>query len=80
MAFIDNTMNVDLALLLVHPEADSSVTANRLFWIEVPSDRVINYDVGSAPGINFDPGTKIFVYRVGGAAAAQGKLRIAVWG
>lgn len=80
MAFIDNTVNVDLALYLVHPDADSTVAANRLFWIEIPSNRVLNY-ADMAPGLVFDPGTRVYVAKAGGAGAAtSGKVRVAAWG
>ena len=76
--FIDNTLDKDIVLLLVHPDADSAVATNRLFWIEVPSNRVINYDVAKAPNLEFPPGTKMFVYPL--AAVSSGALRVALWG
>lgn len=80
MAFIDNTLNVDVQLLLVHPDADSTVAALRLFWIEVPANRVVNYDINQA-GLIFDPGARIYAAKAAGAGAAtSGKIRISVWG
>lgn len=76
--FIDNTLDKDVALLLVHPDADASVSTNRLFWIEVPSNRVINYEVGNIPGLIFDPGTMVYAYPL--EAASSGALRFAMWG
>lgn len=76
--FIDNTLDKDIVLLLVHPDADSADAANRLFWIEVPSNRVINYDVGKSPNLEFPPGTKMFVYPL--AATSSGAIRVALWG
>ena len=80
LAFIDNTLNADVAMLLVHPDADATVVANRLFFIEVPSTRVLNYDVGAAPGLHFDGGTRMYVYYLGATAPSIGKLRIIMWG
>jgi len=77
--FIDNTTDKDLVILLVHPKADPTVAANRLFWIEIPSLRVLNYDVGAAPGLHFDPGTRMYVYALGGNPAT-GALRLSMWG
>ena len=78
--FMDNTLDTDIAIYLVHPQADPSVVANRLFWIEIPSNRVVNYDVGIAPGLMFDPGTRIYVTYIGGAAPTTGAFRVALWG
>jgi hypothetical protein len=78
--FIDNTLNTDVAVLLVHPEGDSTSAADRLFWIEVPTNRVINYSVDLSPNLKFDPGTKVFIYYLGGAAPTSGDFRMALWG
>ena len=86
LSFIDNTLvdgsnnPIDVTFALVHPDADGSDVANRIEWIEVPGLRVINYSVGDAPGISFDPGTKMYVYNNSGLTPASGALRIASWG
>ena len=80
IAFIDNSLDQDIALYLVHPDLDGSVSGNRLLWLEVPAARVINYGVTVAPGLSFPPRTKLYVHRVGSSAATEGKVRIAAWG
>lgn len=78
LTFIDNTLDATAVLLLVHPDADSTVAANRLYWIEVPSNRVINYGSFILPVLEFDPGSKIFVYTL--TVPTQGFIAIASWG
>lgn len=79
-AYFDNTINVDLAIYLCHPDADSSVATNRLFWIELPTNRVINYDFLQQIQVSFDPGTSIWVSKAAGAGAAStGKLRLSTF-
>lgn len=84
-SWFDNTIvdagdvGLEIGLVVVHPEADPSDDDNRLEWIEIPALRVINYGTGEAPGISFDPGTRIYAYVVSGTPAG-GKLSLAVWG
>jgi len=79
MNFIDNATDADIYLLLVHPQADASVVTNRLHWVEIGKTRVLNYDVGSSPGIHFDPGTAVYAY-ITSPNPTVGKLRMSVWG
>lgn len=80
MLFLDNSINVDLWIYLVHPESDSNMVANRLFWIEIPSNRVVNYDINQS-GISFEPGARMYISKADGAGAAtSGKIRISAWG
>ena len=79
MSFIDNSTDVDIALMLVNPAADASDPTNRLFWLEIPAGRIMNFDTTSAPSIELDPGTSMYAYKVSGTATL-GKLRILVWG
>ena len=76
--YVSNDLNVDVVMLVVNPEADPSVVANRLFLLEVPASRVINF-ADLAPGLSFDPGTQIFIYKVSGTANS-GKFRSVYWG
>lgn len=79
-AYFDNTVNVDLSIYLVHPDADSSVAANRLFFIELPTNRVINYDFLQQIQVSFDPGTEIWISKAPGAGvASSGKLRLSTF-
>jgi hypothetical protein len=80
MMFLDNRLDKEVTVLLVHPEADSTVTANRLLWIEVAPDQVINYDLVASPGLEIDPGAKVFVYSTSGIAPTAGKIKLAWWG
>lgn len=78
MTFLDNRLDKEVTVLLVHPESDSTVAANRLLWIEVAPDQVINYETAASPALEIDPGTKIFVYCA--VAPLAGKVKIAFWG
>lgn len=78
--YLDNTVNVDIALYLVHPDADSSDVTTRLFWIELPTNRVMNYDFLQQIQVSLDPGTKIFVSKAAGAgAASSGKINLSAF-
>lgn len=80
MTFIDNTVNVDLMLYLVHPDADSTVASYRLPWLIIKSNRVLNYSIYQA-GLTFDVGASLFVSKAPGAAAAtSGDISVASWG
>lgn len=76
MAFIDNTLDVPVALLLTHPNADSTDANFRLLWLKVGENRVINYPW--LPNLEFDPGTSLWVYTIG--AATSGYIGVATWG
>ena len=84
LSYIDNdfldggSLGVELDIYAVHPEQDPTVVANRLFWINMGGGRVINYSTGGAPGIAFDPKTRLYVSCPAGVPAS-GKLRIASW-
>ncbi len=79
MNFMMNDTDAKLVVYLVHPDADSTIEANRLLWIKIPPDRVINYDIVSAPGLEFPPGMKMFV-SYEGAAPTKGTIAVAMWG
>jgi hypothetical protein len=79
MVFIDNATDVDLALYLVHPDGDSADPDFKLFWLEIPATRVINYQTGTVPGLFFDPGTRVYASYLT-AAPTLGKIRMPVWG
>jgi len=78
-AYFDNTLNADLSLWLISPNADPTQVASRLFWIELPQNRVINYDFLQQLQVEFDPGTTIMVSVVAGETATTGKLRMSAF-
>ena len=86
LSFFDNTLvtaggdPIDVNLVLVHPDADAADNVFRLEWLELPGLRVINFGTGDAPGISFDPKTRIYVYNQTGLIPAAGALRASVWG
>lgn len=80
LAYFDNTTDKDLVVLVCHPDVDSTVVANRIKWIEIPSNRVINFGEMQMPNLEIDPGTLIFVYSSSGVAPTIGKLRALFWG
>lgn len=95
LSYIDNDLTydaggtptgVEISIAAVHPERDPADPANRLFWLEIAPFRVINYSVGDAAGIAFDPGTRLYVYTTnttvtgGSPTNPRGALRISAWG
>lgn len=80
VALFDNSLDTCCAILVVHPEADSSDPANRLMLFELSCPRQVNFDMLSAAGMQFDAGTKIFVYRDPLIAPTSGKVRLIHWG
>lgn len=77
IAYFDNSLNVECAILAVHPDADAAVSANRLLLFELPVGRFLNLESNM---IEFDPGTKLFVYCLGGLAPTSGAVRLVWWG
>jgi hypothetical protein len=78
--FIANHLDAEVGLLLAHPSVDSDAdTSYRLLWIKVPGSQVMNYSMNGAPYYEFDPGSKLYVYRTSGVAATTGKLMISMW-
>jgi len=80
LAYFDNTTNKDLTILVCHPDIDSTVVANRILWVEIPSNRVINFGEMQMPNLELDPGTQIFVFSTDGVAPTSGKLSALFWG
>jgi hypothetical protein len=80
LCFMFNGTNIDLTLWAVHPQADASVTANRLKMMEFPANYNLNFDP-SAVNLEFDPGMRLYVSRTaaGGTAGANTKFRIVYW-
>lgn len=78
IAYIDNTLDADIAVLLVHPDADSTDPAYRLLWIKMGSDRVMNYGASFTPAMEFDPGTSIFIYTM--TVPTSGSIYLSTWG
>lgn len=78
-AFIDNATDVDLTVYVVHPDLDGDlVVGNRLLFVKASADRVLNFATGSAPGIFFDPGTKIYIAAESGTPT-QGTFKWFGW-
>lgn len=80
IALFDNSLDTCCAICAVHPDADSSIAANRLMLFELACPRQINFDMLSASGMEFDPGTKLFVYRDPLHVPTSGKVRLIHWG
>lgn len=75
--YLDNTLvngttPVDVVLYLVHPEGIPTDTDFQLDWLEVPGLRVLNFNVGDSPMIQFEPGTRIFIYLPAGSLVPNG--------
>jgi len=82
--FIDNQMDCEIAILVEHPEAfkepeyAGSPADYRLLLTKVSQNQTLNYSVGESPQIQFDTGTKVYIY-VDGAAPSSGKLKLSSW-
>lgn len=76
LQFFDNSTNADLRLHLVHPEADPSVNTNRLLWLELPANRVLDISVGLS-SLSIPPGTLLYIYC--NTIPTSGKLRVVLW-
>lgn len=81
LCYFFNSFDIDLALWVVHPDADSTVTANRLKLMEFPANFNINYDLHAA-NLSFDVGMTLFISKVPGVAtnATTGKFRLLYYG
>lgn len=81
--FVDNSLDVPVAIYLVHPDAEPpTVSASGLFWLEISPYRVINYQ-DMMGGFTIDTRTQIHIHYVGSTAPTVGdqyKVRIAAWG
>lgn len=77
LVYLDNSLNVDVRLALVHPDLPPDA-ANKLFWIEIGANRVLNYQTGDIPTLIFEPDTRIFLYCP--VTPGSGKFRIISWG
>lgn len=80
LTFFDNWTDVEMAVWLVHPEADPSDNDYRLLLVEVSPNQVLNYSVGGVPGIEIESGTRVYCSWTGVAAPTAGKFKIAIWG
>lgn len=75
--YIDNTLNAEIAILALPPEGDPSVVADKKLFVELPSNRVLNFD--SLPNFNlsFPPQTSIYIYCL--TIPTSGALRVLAW-
>ena len=79
VAYFDNSTNVTIAVLVVHPDADPSVPANRLLMFKMPAGRFLNFDAPNT--LEIDAGAKIFLHYVGGSAPlATSSFYLSHWG
>ena len=80
LCYFFNSLDIDLSVWVVHPDADSSVVANRLKLFEMPANFNLNYDLQAA-NLSFDVGMTMFVSKAPSAPAATvGKFRIVYYG
>jgi hypothetical protein len=78
--YIDNGLDAVLDFWLVHPGAvDPADPANRLFFLEIGKNRVMNFDFLPSLGMFFDPGSRLYVAVNGSAPTNGDKLRISWW-
>lgn len=80
LGLLSNGTNADLAIYVVHPEADPTDVSNRLFLLEIPRLTVFNLDASYAMNISIDPGTWFYVVKTLGTVNPNEKLRGFFWG
>jgi hypothetical protein len=74
--YFENTLNADVCLYVVHPEADPLVAANRQLLMKLSAGRFVAFD--SDTMLEFDTGTKMFISAV--TVPTSGNFRISHWG
>ncbi len=79
IVLFDNATDVDLQVWVIHPEVTDETA--KLFLLELPAGRPLNFDLTLMGGFEFDAGTRVFICRSNSAiAATTGKLRVVSWG
>lgn len=78
LMYLFNSTALELGLWVVAPGLDPSDVANRYLWMKFPESYNLNYDLASV-GLQIEPGTHIYVAKLGGTASA-GKFRVIYWG
>lgn len=74
---IDNGTNVDISLMLLHPE-ETDVT-QKIYWMSVGAGKSLTFDLYSVVKY-IDAGAKIYAYVDSGSPSAATKLRFFTWG
>jgi len=81
IVLFDNGLNTPIKVWLAHPEADSQADpTTRLGWIEIPSQKPINFDISGTVGLSLDAHTKIYISKVGSNSTNGEKVRLVTWG
>lgn len=76
LAFIDNTLDVGISVYAVHPDANKSDGDYRIFWLKIPTNRVLNFDPNTFAYCQIDSGTALWVHYDGLVAPTSGALAI----
>lgn len=74
---IDNGTNVDISLMLLHPE-ETDIT-QKIYWLSIGAGKTLSLDLYSVVKY-IDAGTKIYAYVDSGSPSAATKLRFFTWG
>jgi hypothetical protein len=80
IAYIYNSLDQHVIFSVVHPEADVNDPNYRLLLLELDSCQTLNFEMFNGQGMNFDPGTMVFVHRNPCIAPTCGKVRLIHWG
>lgn len=76
--FLANYSDSEVGILLAHSTVDDVADNNgRILWVAVAPNQVLNYSLNNPYGA-IEGGTKMYVYRRGGAATT-GKFVVALW-
>lgn len=75
-----NGTSADMSVCFVHPDEDTGASAFRLFAFEIPANAAYNMDTTLMNNLNIDAGTKIYIFKSGGATQAGEKFRLTLWG
>lgn len=76
LQFFDSTVDADLNLYLMHPDADPAVVTNKLFWIQIPANRVLDISTQLSM-LSIPAGTMLYVSAA--SIPTSGKLRVFLW-
>lgn len=80
ITLLNNGFNTEVAVYLVHPDNDISVVGNRIFWLNLPPQTPLNFDISGTVGLSLDVNTAFYIVKVGADATNTAKMRLFAWG
>jgi len=77
LAYILNKTDSEVALLVVHPDGDSTDATQKHLFLKIGAGDAINFQNVSQ---DVEPGTTFLIYRSGVLACTLGKVQMVTWG